>query len=420
MAVKPGGRVAVLPGLRREVTDSNLDDVLHAHRAEVHRIGGYLRLGFVGILTVATVFDPIGASHISGAEAAVLTCYGILAIAASFLWRGISGCRLHTTLAVFVLCADITAVALLQIFSDGSPALALAVFLIPMFAAFQVPVRHTAMVAGLSVVAYCLLLAVDARLRVRTVDENAMVVLAFLVLTCVACLVVARQQQERAARITELTRERARLLAEVMTTEERERAALAEVLHDGPLQSVLAVRLQLRAAERSADPEVVRIARRRLLDISRQLRDLTAELHPVVLEANGIRQSLNTLVESTITRSGLRGECSITLARAQARDPRETLVFNAARELLNNVVTHAEATSFHVTLQERGRAWHLEVTDDGRGIAVDEARRKVGQGHIGLASLRIRVEAARGTMTITSTHSVTSVAIELPPYPAEI
>ncbi|MFI8105907.1 sensor histidine kinase [Streptomyces sp. NPDC086023] len=418
-ADEPGG--ADRAGLRRAPSpegppsQGGLADVLTSYRADVIRISVWLRLGFLVVLALASGVEHRGSGPLPLPEAAVLSGYGFLALGAAAARRRLPAPGPRPRFAETMLWGDVVVVIVLALVSDGAPALALALFLVPMFAGFQLPVRRTAALAGVCLVAYLLLLAGDARLRERTVDENALAVLAFLVLTCLSCLVVARQIQERTERIHQLTCERAQLLAEVMCVEERERAVLAELLHDGPLQSVLAVRLELGTAQRLAGPDGVATARVRLLDISRQLRDLTTELHPVMLEAKGIGHVLSLLANTTAERSGLRGDCEVTVRHdAEQPDPREGLVFTAARELLNNVVLHAQATRFGISLTDEAGTWRLEVRDDGRGIAPDEPRSKLLGGHIGLASLRIRIEAVRGTMEITSGPDGTTVAITLP------
>ncbi|MGP3690510.1 sensor histidine kinase [Streptomyces sp. IBSNAI002] len=389
------------------------------HLADLARIAAWLRFAFLAVLALACVLERSGGAPLPLPETAVIAGYAALVAAAMAARRRLPALRPHTRFASALLWGDLAVVVVLQLVSDGAPALALALFLVPMSAGFQLPVRRTATIAGVCLATYAVLLAADSRLRVRTVDENTVAVLAFLLLTCLACLALARQHQERSDRIDQLTCERAQLLAEVMSAEERERATLAELLHDGPLQSVLAVRLELGTSQRLGGPDDVATARVRLLDIARQLRSLTAELHPLMLEAKGIGHVLELLVDTTVARAGLHGECVVTVDHdARHPDHREAIVFTAARELLNNVVLHARATRFSVSLTEEAGVWRLEVRDDGRGIAPGEPRDKLLDGHIGLASLRVRTEAALGTLTIGSGPEGTCVAVTLPPLRA--
>ncbi|MFF4369359.1 sensor histidine kinase [Streptomyces sp. NPDC001594] len=402
---------------------ADLADVLTSHRADVTRLAAWLRLGFLGVLALASALEDPGEDLVPLPQAAVLAGYGALVLAVVAARRHLPARRSPARPAMAMLCADIAVVVVLQAVSDGSPALALALFLVPMSAGFQLRVRHTALITLACFASYLALLLLDASLRERVGDRNTLAVLAFLVLACLACVVVSRQYQDRQARIRQLVCERAHLLAEVMRAEERERASLAELLHDGPLQSVLAVRLELGTTARGpAAPDDVATARDRLLDVSRQLRDLTTALHPLMLEAKGIGHVLCLLADNTAERTGLEGVCTVNVQQDTGRpghpdppDPRESLVFTAVRELLNNVVTHARATGFEVSLTDEAGTWRLEVGDDGLGIAPGELRGKLLEGHIGLASLRVRIEAADGTMTISSGPRGTSVLITLPP-----
>jgi two-component system NarL family sensor kinase len=58
------------------------------------------------------------------------------------------------------------------------------------------------------------------------------------------------------------------------------------------------------------------------------------------------------------------------------------------------------------------------VADDGRGIDHEAADRALGNGHIGLASYRARIEAAGGTLSLTAAHGAGTIArVELPCTP---
>jgi hypothetical protein len=68
------------------------------------------------------------------------------------------------------------------------------------------------------------------------------------------------------------------------------------------------------------------------------------------------------------------------------RHPQEQLLYSAARELLANVVQHAEATEVAVALTADGVDLSLVVADDGRGFPRDRPAEALADGHVGLAS----------------------------------
>ena len=68
-----------------------------------------------------------------------------------------------------------------------------------------------------------------------------------------------------------------------------------------------------------------------------------------------------------------------------------------------------------VRLVESGEELELAVEDDGRGFPPEELAERLANGHVGLASQRVRVEAAGGSMRIASSPGEgTRVAIRLP------
>nr|WP_255496830.1 MULTISPECIES: ATP-binding protein [unclassified Mycolicibacterium] len=197
-----------------------------------------------------------------------------------------------------------------------------------------------------------------------------------------------------------------------MTAEERERRRVAEALHDGPLQTLLAARQDLRDAIRP-NPDLSGVARASelLTDVARELRQTTRELHPSVLEEGGLEHAVRGLLDTLAERTGVVVECSIDYPLPHAED---ATLYGVARELLTNVARHANAGRVWLTLRDDGDAVMLEVRDDGVGIDRAAASRRVAEGHIGLASQRSRIESLRGTWEFRSVDRGTCVRVRLP------
>ena len=99
------------------------------------------------------------------------------------------------------------------------------------------------------------------------------------------------------------------------------------------------------------------------------------------------------------------------------RGPTEEMLYSAARELLTNVVKHAGARTIEIGLHESDETIRLTIADDGRGFADGVADRRLAKGHIGLASQRIRIESAGGTLRLRSGADGTIAEVELPAAP---
>ena len=121
-------------------------------------------------------------------------------------------------------------------------------------------------------------------------EPSASIVLRILVIAGVgaAAIWLTRIQRARLLAIERLVSDRTQLLTELMTVTESERRTLAEDLHDGALQYILAARMDLEDARELADPTAFDRLDQALTQSSQMLRRTVSELHPAVLEQSGL------------------------------------------------------------------------------------------------------------------------------------
>lgn len=116
--------------------------------------------------------------------------------------------------------------------------------------------------------------------------------------------------------------------------------------------------------------------------------------------------------QEAVARGGLDLRLDLRYDDGHAGEP---LLFSAARKLLSNVMRYAEATWVNVRLVETGDEIELVVKDDGRGFPPERLAERLADRHVGLASQRVRVEAAGGRMDVRSAPGEgTRVEIHLP------
>ena len=230
--------------------------------------------------------------------------------------------------------------------------------------------------------------------------------------TTALCFVLTR----RSARVNALLDVRRRLVAEAMQADERHNREVAEHLHDGPLQNLLAARLELdEVRERNPEPSLDMV-HSALQDTAAGLRSTVTELHPQVLAQLGLTPAVRELLRQYDTRSDI-----VIVADLEdvGKPESQSLLYRAARELLANVNRHARATTLWVGLVRKGGRIILTIGDDGRGFDPAIVDRYVAEGHIGLGSLLARFDAMGGTMEIDSeVGDGTRVTVTSPPEPA--
>ena len=181
--------------------------------------------------------------------------------------------------------------------------------------------------------------------------------------------------------------------------EERER--IAKELHDGIIQSVFAVGMNLQGtALMSGSPEVNARIERSVEELDRVIRDLRNYifgLRPGILADRQLDQALQALGAEMQARSGEVVEVEVDAALAALLPGRSADIVQLTREALSNVARHAKATHAVVRLSRDGSEAVLMVQDDGVGFDPDHK-----SGGFGLRNMRERAAALGGTLDVTS------------------
>ena len=219
----------------------------------------------------------------------------------------------------------------------------------------------------------------------------------------VAALRDATERKEAQARLHRLA-----------VLEDRER--IAKELHDGVIQALFAVGMNLQATEAKAgDPEAVRVRLSGAVDsidmAIRDLRNYIFGLRPGILADRQLDQALRQLVEEFQEKSGVVTVVEIDERVAAQFGNAATQLVQVVREALSNVARHAQATTCRVRLVQQDDTGLLEIDDDGRGFKPGRGSSR-GQG---LPNMRERVEAIGGTFSVESSPAEgTTVRVRLP------
>jgi len=207
--------------------------------------------------------------------------------------------------------------------------------------------------------------------------------------------------------------------------EEHERRRIAADLHDGVGQSLAMARMTLHNArtllpEDSEAAAAISDVLPMLAEAIRGTRSLTWQLASPLLHEVGLGAALEALVEQMAGEHDL----GITyrdmgLAAVTPDANLATVVFQAVRELLLNVVKHADASRAEVTGSAGEETAEVLVEDDGCGF--DRASLQLqskDERRFGLFAIRERIELLGGKLTIqTSEGRGASVSVCFPLTP---
>jgi CheY-like chemotaxis protein len=218
------------------------------------------------------------------------------------------------------------------------------------------------------------------------------------------------QRVEERTRVAEQRAGQLRALAAELTqAEQRERRRLAQNLHDQLQQLLVAAKLQLEMARNSTTgggrPAVaLQRADALLNEAVESSRTLAVELSPPILEDSGLSGALEWLGRWMREKHGLQVAVRADHALDPAAEETKILLFDAARELLFNVVKHARTDRAVVELtgSEDDRI-ALRITDQGSGF--DAGNQQKATGHVrgfGLFNMRQRLEILGGRLEVAS------------------
>jgi len=204
--------------------------------------------------------------------------------------------------------------------------------------------------------------------------------------------------------LTKRSEQLRQMTAELTLAEQRERQRLAQILHDGLQQILVGAKYRLAIAGRSANEHHALDQVTDLIDDAIETsRSLTAELSPPILLQGDFLSALEWLARWMHDKHDLN--VSVT-ARHKIQSLPEgllLLLFQAARELLFNVVKHAGVRSVHIDVYQKDGHIVMEVEDEGSGFIPDQLRTEGGQsGGVGLFGIKERFSYIGGKMEIRS------------------
>lgn len=182
---------------------------------------------------------------------------------------------------------------------------------------------------------------------------------------------------------------------------EREVRRIAHALHDDAGQLLVSVHLEVEALRQVVAPELrprVQVLASLLEQVEAQLRSLSHELRPTLLDDLGWLAALQFLADAVARRSGLAVSVS-SEAQGRLPVPLETALFRCVQEALTNAMRHSHATAVRIEVSAARTTLRCAVADDGVGFDPPAA---AGGGGLGLRGMRERISAVGGTMAIES------------------
>lgn len=212
----------------------------------------------------------------------------------------------------------------------------------------------------------------------------------------------------------EIEQEKTKRVSLLIDGQEMERQRLSRDLHDSLGQSLLAIKIKLEQAK-NANPEksqlIIAETQELLKSTIQEIRNITNNLMPPVLEAFGIEQGLMNLCKETETNTGIEIKFSCENLPASFDQRKQIYLYRIAQEAINNITKHSEAGKASIRISCCDNCISLNIADNGKGFDTGKPDSKGN----GIVNIRERVQLLKGECHFYSSEGKgTRITIELP------
>jgi PAS domain S-box-containing protein len=206
--------------------------------------------------------------------------------------------------------------------------------------------------------------------------------------------------------------------AKLLTAQDEERRRIARDLHDDFCQRLATLNLEIALLPKRhpggwSDPtHQLQPLKAMLVTLLSDLRDFSHDLHPEQTASITLDDALRAYVADFTGRTHIAATYHAALQTVPLRPAISTCLYRVTQEGLTNIHLHAKAKRASVTVNGLPDAIELLIKDDGQGFVPESVP---GSHHLGLTSMRERVEQLNGTMKINSRAEWgTTISIQIP------
>lgn len=219
----------------------------------------------------------------------------------------------------------------------------------------------------------------------------------------IGSIVDVTEQQRGESALRDYARRLQLLSRQIIEVQENERCNLARELHDEIGQQLTLVKLSLEALRGDGADPVLDDALESVTRLTQQVRDLSLDLRPSMLDDLGLVAALRWYLYRAARVAEIGAGLDVGDAFPRMHTPVETLFFRVGQEAITNALRHSGATHLDLRLVAMNGSVLMEVSDDGRGFDPVAAQSSALAGcSAGLLGMQERAALAGATLEIES------------------
>ena len=230
-------------------------------------------------------------------------------------------------------------------------------------------------------------------------------------------------QRKRAREALQESEKKLRFLSnQLLVAQEKERKRIAHELHDELGQALLTLKLQLRSIFNQLGNQQLRLKAefeyvfRHINIVTENVRRLSKDLSPSILEDLGLIAALNGLIQQTSKHNYIDIKSNLEELDGWFTHEQELIVFRVVQEALTNVAKHARSRMARIDAKRKDDRLILIIEDQGVGFDVEKVKsRRTDERGLGLAAMDERVHILGGRLNVYSSKGEgTRIFINIP------
>jgi two-component system sensor histidine kinase UhpB len=197
-----------------------------------------------------------------------------------------------------------------------------------------------------------------------------------------------------------------KLLGRLIDVQEAERRRISRELHDDLNQKIATLSMSISRLKRNIPMQEEELVdeldglRETANSLTNEVRRISHQLHPAVLEHLGLVTALESYIASFTDEERIDVQLTEDLGDERIPFQASICLYRVAVEGLRNVARHSGAESAAVSLKRSADDLELRVSDSGKGFDVDTFMQG---GGLGLISVEERLRLLNGSCEIRST-----------------
>jgi len=206
-----------------------------------------------------------------------------------------------------------------------------------------------------------------------------------------------------------LNEEKERSLQQTLIAQEEERQRIAKDLHDGIVQDLAAIKMNLEQMRSHVSPQQemnFENARNNLERTTREVREISHQMMRTALRELGLKAAVDDVLRKILPLHHIHHDFFAHGLDERLPEKIEISLFRIVQELLNNIIKHSGATQVNVSITRNKNFVTMHLEDNGKGF--DPQQKSMG---IGLVNLQSRVRIVNGEIRYESGENTGTVVI---------